>query len=377
MGKMKINRTNYEEFVIGYLDGSLGTVETAELLVFLEQNPDLKEEASDLASISLKPDAEILFNYKDVLVQPADKDAIHLNSSNYNHYFVAACEGDLSEVGLKAVESFILSNPGLRSDYELFRLARLKADKKILYPEHSSLKKSVFIINGRFIYLGAVAAVILLLFTVYIRLEPVRNISIVENFEGKEHPSEKPAIKNPNPGKPIIRPIKEKSVNKEIPASKNKKSEVSKSHDQVPVAPPRNTNSPDRISPRHIMNTTPESFDMGKRNFYSELFDDIIKSQEPMLARLEVGPPIINKQPLAISKTGKRINNLIRSGAQIVSLVPESVSGWMLADLGIEGINMLTDNDLKLKRIAKPDGQTERVIITEDGSGYSIGRKLN
>jgi hypothetical protein len=380
MGAMKIDRSNYEEFIIGYLDGTLDPVRTAELLIFLEQNPDLKEEAAELASISLKPDSGVVFTFKDSLIQPPDQDAIHLNTSNYNHYFIAAHEGDLSAVGLKAVERFIQRNPGLKNDYELYHFARLKADSRIVYPEPSSLKKPVAAGIKRIIYLGAaaVAAGILLLISFYLRQEPGATNPIAENFAGKQNPPRETIIRDTvktnvsgvsSTVKTNDKPVKPASIEKKKTKSETQSpSGENKEPEPVEVK---------RIQAQPYINHTPEPFNSGNRNFYSSLFDDIVKSQESMLASLEPETSSAGRLPLSGTQTVKRLNNFIRSGAQIVSQMPGSLNGWMLADIGIEGINMLTDNDIKLQRIAKPDGQTEKVIISENGSGYAFSRKPN
>ena len=73
--KPKITTSNYEAFVISYLDGSLDPVEVAELLLFLEQHPDIREEVAEISSVVLKPTDSSSFGFKELLLQPADMDA--------------------------------------------------------------------------------------------------------------------------------------------------------------------------------------------------------------------------------------------------------------------------------------------------------------
>lgn len=379
MGKMgKINRSNYEEIVINYFDGSLDPVDTAELLLFLEQNPDLKEEVSGIAHTVLNPDQEIQFNFKELLFRPADVDAVNLTTSNYNHYFVAANEGDLSAKGVKMVEDFINSHTELKKEFELFAMARLKADPAIRYPNPAGLRKPVFAGIRQLIYLSAAAASILILMTLYLRIESPKTDSIVEKIGGKEIRDEKPADKktpssdtSSGKAKPTRVPVRVQGY------VKTTKSGTGNTESQTPAPAVRKTNEINRVPSRQILNNTPEPFNGSNRNFYSDLFDEITKSQEPMLASLESEPTIMQESSPLYSRTGKRMGNLLRNGAQIASQVNESFSGWMLADLGIEGINMLTDNDLKLERIVNTDGSTGKVRLTESGSGYSIERRQN
>jgi hypothetical protein len=381
MGEMnKINRSNYEVFVISYFDGSLDPVNTAELLLFLEQNPDLKEEVSGIAPFTLNPDQDIHFDFKDILIQPADVDALNLTDSNYNHYFVAALEGDLSAKGMKMVEAFIISHPELKKEYGLFVKARLKADPVIRFPNPAGLRKPVITGIRQLIYLSAAAASILILMTLYLRIDSPKTDSIVDRIGGMEIPEQIPADKktpssdtSSGKAKPTNVPVKVKGP------VKTTKSGTGNTESQTPDPAERKTNEINRVPSRQFLNNTPEPFNGSNRNFFSDLFDEITKSQEPMLASLEPDPePTLTPGNSPFNtRTGKRVGNLLRNGAQIASQVNESFSGWMLADLGLAGINALTDNELKLERIVNPDGSTGKVRLTESGSGYSIAKKPN
>ena len=49
---MEININNYEVYVIDFIDGMLNEIDTANLLIFLDQNPVLKEEFEILINSS-------------------------------------------------------------------------------------------------------------------------------------------------------------------------------------------------------------------------------------------------------------------------------------------------------------------------------------
>ena len=50
---MKIDRSNYEIWFIDWLDGNLNSLQIEQLKLFLDQNPDLKEEFNDLTPVKL------------------------------------------------------------------------------------------------------------------------------------------------------------------------------------------------------------------------------------------------------------------------------------------------------------------------------------
>jgi hypothetical protein len=376
--KMKIDRSNYEEFVISYLDGTLSTIDTAELLIFLEQNPDLKEEAADLANYSLKPDEQAVFDFKETLIQPADIDAVFLNIKNYNHYFIAAIENDLSPAGLKAVDTFLKKNPELKKEYDLYALVKLNADKRIVFPDPRSLRKPVVPIYRRMVYVAAAAASVLILISVFLNLEPQPFNPLGENNTKAKAKNQQVVTGNADSTANKVEQIStEAKRQNQKPETKTQSLDRKKTSKTATEPTERESKILNRIPAKQILNITPASFDGATRNFYSSLFGEIVKSQEPMLASLEEEPEIPVVQPSIRTKAGMRINSILRSGAQIASQVPESFGGWMLADIGLEGINMLTDNNLKLKRIVTPDGKTGKVSITEGDSGYAFGRRSN
>lgn len=88
---MKPDRSNYEIWLIDWLDGTL-TPEQAELFrTFLASNPDLKEEAESLSMTTLSP-GNRSFPGKDLL----KKTARELNPSQVEYLSVAYLENDLS-----------------------------------------------------------------------------------------------------------------------------------------------------------------------------------------------------------------------------------------------------------------------------------------
>ncbi len=50
---MQIDRSNYEIWFIDWLDGNLTGKEIEQLKLFLDQNPDLREEFNDLAPVNM------------------------------------------------------------------------------------------------------------------------------------------------------------------------------------------------------------------------------------------------------------------------------------------------------------------------------------
>lgn len=153
-----INRSNYETFVIDYLDGSLNTVETACFVVFLENNPDIKEEILDLNNITLKPNKKI-FTEKIKLKKKTVTSVNNINEINYEEFFIAYYEGDLSEPQKNSLQQFLKKNPGLNPEFRLHDSLQLAPNKNIVFSDKNLLKhKSIL---RPFWYSSAAAILIL------------------------------------------------------------------------------------------------------------------------------------------------------------------------------------------------------------------------
>lgn len=64
---MKINKLNYEQFALDYLEGSLPVAKAAEMRSFLAKNPDIEQELEGMKDIFLVPDENIVFTNKKAL----------------------------------------------------------------------------------------------------------------------------------------------------------------------------------------------------------------------------------------------------------------------------------------------------------------------
>ncbi|RYG44610.1 MAG: hypothetical protein EOO01_19195, partial [Chitinophagaceae bacterium] len=77
---MQINRHNYEEFFILYLDNELSSEDRGQVELFVQENPDLKAELDLLLQSQLSPDASVIFDNKDLLLRRADTGAITISN---------------------------------------------------------------------------------------------------------------------------------------------------------------------------------------------------------------------------------------------------------------------------------------------------------
>ncbi len=136
---MKLNRKNYGIFIIDYFDGNLSEAEKDKLLLFLDVNPDLKEEFKDIEKFTLvRP--TVSFPEKEKLKIPEIKPTRFISKDNYESFFILYHDGELKDDEAKELKQFLDQNHHLSKQLDLFGKIRLKKDKKITFPNKAALK---------------------------------------------------------------------------------------------------------------------------------------------------------------------------------------------------------------------------------------------
>ncbi len=157
---MNINRYNYEEFLMLYIDGELSSEEQQAVEHFLQQNPDVKEELDLLQQTVLQPE-HIVFVDKKALF----KTDSGINLTNYEEYFCLYIDNELSFVQREEVETFVLQHPQLQDEFTLLKQTILPkeniafVDKGSLYKKEEKRRPVVIPMNYRWASLAAAVLV--------------------------------------------------------------------------------------------------------------------------------------------------------------------------------------------------------------------------
>lgn len=138
---MKINRDNYEAYFLDYHEGQLSPEMVEEVLLFVDQNPDLKTVFEEFESVSLIADQDIVFEKKSSLKKNQVFATSQVNELNYEEYLIGEAEGILTAEQLASIEEFISINPQFEKDRRLFALAHLSDEKDIVFEAKASLKQ--------------------------------------------------------------------------------------------------------------------------------------------------------------------------------------------------------------------------------------------
>jgi len=135
---MNINRYNYEEYFLLYIDNELSLAERRALESFVEKNADLQKELLILQQSILKPDKNIVFYDKKALLRfTSDEQSININ--NYEQFFIYYLDDELSRHEKAAVEQFIYRHPEFQGEFELIQQLRLSPDSSVPCPDKKGL----------------------------------------------------------------------------------------------------------------------------------------------------------------------------------------------------------------------------------------------
>jgi len=138
MDNMNINRYNYQEFFLLYTDNELKTDERKTVEDFVQQNPDLERELLMLQRSILKPDSEVIFENKELLLQ-FNNTASFIHPGNFDEFAVGYADNELSDADKNYLEDFICNNPDFQREFDLIQSLKLSADEAIVFPDKELL----------------------------------------------------------------------------------------------------------------------------------------------------------------------------------------------------------------------------------------------
>ncbi|MBN1989146.1 MAG: hypothetical protein JW783_07120 [Bacteroidales bacterium] len=141
---MRINRGNYELFFIDYIEGNLSPNDSQELLLFLDLNPDLKEELEAISQTILVPPAATP-GFNKQLLKKSEHDTLGID--NHDDYLcIAFLEGDLPASERAAFIKSVSKSKALSKRLEQHSAAKLIANSNTRYPSSQRLKRGALYI---------------------------------------------------------------------------------------------------------------------------------------------------------------------------------------------------------------------------------------
>lgn len=341
---MKISRENYETWFTDWFDNKLTGAETEELNFFLDQNPDLREEFTDMCAFSLKPPAST-FNLKDRLKrQPAE-----MPSRQFELLCAAAAENDPGPDHEAELNEILLADPEKAAILEIYKRLKLKAPAVEFQGKRGLMKKTIAarVISIAWIGLSAAAVISILLMTgVFRQRELPENKQVIAQESVVQS---EPGSETSYTGQPSNTPEKEGSSSTAAfePAA-----------EPVSAQPSRQkTEEAENRLPEREAVTVPERVAFSPRPAVTE-------SSIQYLAASSIThkSSMTDEHDDGRSNVGKFIAKHFRSKV----LDEESPSdaplkGYEIAEAGIEGLNKLLGWEMALTRSTDENGEPESV----------------
>jgi len=121
---ININRHNYEEFFLLYIDGELSAQQQQEVEMFVQRHTDLAADLDKLMQARLNMET-VVFANKNTLYKPA---GLTISLSNYEENFLLYIDDELDYDEKNLVETFVLQHPQLQDAFTLLKQAKLQPE---------------------------------------------------------------------------------------------------------------------------------------------------------------------------------------------------------------------------------------------------------
>lgn len=222
---MEVNKNNYEAFLLDYIEGNLSAEMTAELMLFLQQNPAIESGIEDFKIISLEKEEEkfeaknalkrnefvvnddviegliiscingdlskaeekklmemvnansdysrLFWQYKKTKLEIGNeklsdkvllKGNLPVTKDNAEYFIIAEMEGVITIEEKKSLDKFRTTYPGIKELSLAYSQTRLDTSEKIIFVDKSSLKKKEVVISIWLRYVSVAAAACLILY---------------------------------------------------------------------------------------------------------------------------------------------------------------------------------------------------------------------
>ncbi|MFH0864897.1 MAG: hypothetical protein V1904_01790 [Bacteroidota bacterium] len=354
-----INEKNYSDFFIAYNEGDLAEAEKNNVLQFVEKNPSLKKDFKLFSKTKVVPDTAIIYQEKQQLRKNIITPVGSINEMNYAEVFIAAMEGDLTLQLHTELKEFLSINPHLHKDYNLFGQTKLAIDTAIVFNRKQQIKKAAISKKApkvRYMYYAvSAAASVIFLITIYFLMNRngVQKVNTADRGNIELQNNKAPN----NPDQVINFTSPDYYANNVTPKyNKNEITPVYKSivdKSEYIYASALNKELFDQKS----------DYDAGqpeKITVYGDYYAMMLKKRNESLQQNEKKDDgFLSLKDFALFRTKKALAPDDKKNKVTPS---DKLSGWDLADAGVNQINKLAGTDVKLAH--EPD---------KKGFSFSIG----
>ncbi len=217
---MKLDRNNYEEFFLLYVDNELTAAQKKSVEQFIQENPDLAMELEILQQTVVAADDSVVFTGKDALLKKESGSLI--NMSNYEEYLISYIDDELNTAERKAFETFAASHPQVKEELSVYMQTKLHPEEEIVFANKEVLyrkEEKVRVISMQWWKIAVAAAVILVAgvgtFTVLTKKDNSTTIDVATNNDPVQQPGA-PAADEKGPADELKNNTEAPSIEKSI-----------------------------------------------------------------------------------------------------------------------------------------------------------------
>lgn len=363
---MTINRNNYEAYLMDYLDGKLSPLAVAEVLLFLEQNADIKEEFEFLSDSASKDSfTNEQFEHKQSLKK--HNSSVLVNENNYTDFLVKRIEKQLGELESSDLDKFVGFYPPAKKDLALFEKTILQADTAILFENKEELKRSTRVIPLFYSY-AAAAAVILFLIAFPFLFQSTEEV-ISENTVSKKELNATTTVTD-----------KKEEKKEELTAPFNnitKSNTIAKRiKNNTVVAPKQEKELIQVVVPENIAEIKKQDVPVIQEN---KIEEPIIANKQEKSSPIDLPTEIKNSskqsypslQELALAKIKNSSKETLIEENVPTKAEKKKFSGWDLAALTAKVLNRATGKDIKLNKEYDNKGNVVEYGLVADNFEFS------
>jgi hypothetical protein len=349
---MQIDRSNYEIWIIDWLDGNLNSSQVEQLNFFLDQNRDLREEFNDLTKSKLLP-PDISFQNKKILKKtPSD-----ISQAQFEYMCAAYLEDDLTTNQKEEVDEIVKKNAALKKTFDQFQ-------KTIIIPEKISYKHKNLLLKQttykKVIWLSvkgiSIAAAISLIIVLYSVLTPSTSSKLNNSAQYLVADS---LIKEPSSEIARDNQSAERKTEPSVKKSETRSASIKETDNVIARHNSTLASSPDRS----IITADIEKMSIEKVSVHSQV--DLGKEM--------AGKGLVQSIPKSeISATGdekKHAGRLISKTFREKFLKEKTpadtpLKGYEIAEAGVSGLNKLLGWQMALDMKKDENGQPKSVIFS-------------
>ncbi len=139
---MIINRLNYEVFLVDYLDGKLNPSLVDDLLLFLDQNPDIKNDLDGILDAVLVSENTVFPNKSILKKKSFHKDGI---DNEFEYLCIASAEGVITQEEAVSLQNILDKDYLKRNQFQTFQKLKIASDPSIRYSNKQRIKRTPII----------------------------------------------------------------------------------------------------------------------------------------------------------------------------------------------------------------------------------------